>query len=141
LAAVLESAESDPSWDRALDARQVELAREADCVIGSRLALWMLPEASLKVYLRAGIEARSRRIWMREGGELEKVLAETQARDVRDRRRYKETYGIDTEDLSPAHLVIDTERWAAESIASIIICAFEKIGSGLLSNPGPGDRS
>ncbi len=124
LESVLQAAETDPSWDRALDARQVELAREADCVIGSRLALWMLPEARLKVYLKAGLETRSRRIQAREGGSLEKVEADTQSRDLRDRKRYRDIYGIDTDDLSSADLVIDTELWSADDIASIIVGAF-----------------
>jgi CMP/dCMP kinase len=124
LAEVLEAAEGDPSWDRLLDARQVELAEEADCVVGSRLAIWMIPRAALRVYLKAGLEARISRIHAREGGRREDVARFTAMRDEKDRGRYKETYGIDIDDLSLAHLVIDTERWEARQIAQIIVEAY-----------------
>lgn len=124
LSEILALAENDPTWDKRLDARQVELAHEQDCVIGSRLAMWLLPEADLRVYLKASPETRVMRIHAREGGDREEIARFTAMRDVRDHRRYMETYGIDTDDLSSAHLVIDTERWDAGQIASIISEAF-----------------
>lgn len=121
---ILALAEEDASWDRLVDARQVELARQQDCVIGSRLALWLLPDADLKVYLKASPEARVDRIHAREGGDKTQIARFTSERDIRDHRRYLETYGIDTDDVSAAHLVIDTERWDARQIARIIADAF-----------------
>ena len=44
-------ADADGSWDLYLDKRQVELAEDGDCVLGSRLAVWMLKNADLKVFL------------------------------------------------------------------------------------------
>ena len=102
----------------------MELARQQDCVIGSRLALWLLPDAALKVYLKASPEARVARIHAREGGDKSQIARFTSERDIRDHRRYLETYGIDTDDVSAAHLVIDTERWDARQIARIIADAF-----------------
>lgn len=125
LAEILEAAEGDPSWDKLLDARQVELANEEDCIVGSRLAIWMLPKADLRVYLKAGFEARVARIQAREGGNRENVARFTEMRDEKDRSRYLETYGIDMDDLSLAHLVIDTELWDARQIAEIIVGAYK----------------
>jgi len=124
LAEILALAEEDSSWDRLLDSRQVELAQKQDCVIGSRLAMWLLPNASLRVYLKASPNVRVDRIHAREGGSRDEIAAFTAQRDIRDHRRYKETYGIDTDDVSGANLVIDTERWNAEQIARIIADAF-----------------
>ncbi len=124
LAEILALAEEDSSWDRLLDSRQVELAQKQDCVIGSRLAMWLLPNASLRVYLKASPDVRVDRIHAREGGSRDEIAVFTAQRDIRDHRRYKETYGIDTDDVSSANLVIDTERWDAEQIARIIADAF-----------------
>ena len=44
---VRRQAEEDSSLDVYLDKRQVELAREGDCVLGSRLAVWLLDDADL----------------------------------------------------------------------------------------------
>ncbi|MDR2483441.1 MAG: cytidylate kinase family protein, partial [Treponema sp.] len=93
---VLAAAAKDDFWDREVDRRQVALAREdGGCVLGSRLAIWMLQEAGLKVYLRASPLTRARRILNREGGDLEAVAAFTAERDRQDRERYLRIYGID----------------------------------------------
>ena len=53
LAEVIEAAKTDDSYDKYVDKHQVELALAEPCVLGSRLAIWMLKEADLKVYLLA----------------------------------------------------------------------------------------
>lgn len=126
--AIVERAKTDFSYDRIVDSRQVELAREMPCVIGSRLAIWMLEEADLKVYLSASLDTRSRRIQKREGGKLEDVRRFTEMRDAEDSRRYMELYGIDNTDLSAADLVIDTENCNPEKIAGTILEALLKKG-------------
>jgi Cytidylate kinase len=124
LAEILSLAKEDPSWDRVLDSRQVELAHREDCVIGSRLAMWLLGDADLRVYLRASQGVRVDRIFFPGGGRQKGDCRFTAARDKDDQRRYREIYGIDTEDLSCAHLVIDTELWDAPSTAALIVQAF-----------------
>jgi len=125
---VLELAAKDDSWDREVDSRQVKLARESGgCVIGSRLAIWMLEEADLKVYLRAKPETRAARIVKREGGNLEEIATFTAERDSRDNRRYIRTYNIDNNKYEFANLIIDTDNISPEKIANLIIEAAEKI--------------
>ena len=114
-------AETDPSWDRYLDARQVELAMEGDSILGSRLAIWILKEADLKVYLTASPRERARRIQQREGGDLQAVLEKTMERDRRDRNRYLRLYNIDNDDPSAADLVIDTEGKTPDEITDLIV--------------------
>ncbi|MDR2923169.1 MAG: cytidylate kinase family protein [Treponema sp.] len=125
---VLKLAAEDDSWDREVDSRQVKLARESGgCVMGSRLAIWMLEEADLKVYLRAKPETRARRIVKREGGNLKDIATFTAERDSRDNRRYIRTYNIDNCKYEFADLVIDTDKISPDEIAGIIIKAAEKI--------------
>ena len=121
---LLKRAEKDLEYDRKLDEHQAMLARQGNTVIGSRLAIWMVPEADLKVYLRASHEVRVRWIHAREGGDLASIERFTRERDARDRSRYFTLYNIDIDDLSCAHLVIDTERWSAAQIAQIIVEAY-----------------
>ncbi len=125
---VLELAAKDDSWDREVDIRQVQLARESGgCVIGSRLAIWMLEEADLKVYLRAKPETRAARIVKREGGKLEDVAAFTAERDKRDNQRYIRIYNIDNYKYDFANLIIDTDQITPDEIADKVIEAAEKI--------------
>ncbi len=116
-------AENDYEIDRELDRRQVEMAMAVpDCVLGSRLAIWMLEKADLKVYLTATAEARAKRIQKREGGSLEDRYNETVRRDSNDSARYKEIYGIDNNHAeSVADIIIETDDRTPEEIASIII--------------------
>jgi cytidylate kinase len=124
---VLALAARDDSWDREVDSRQVALARESEgCVLGSRLAIWMLEEADLKVYLKARPETRAKRIVKREGGSLEAVAAFTAERDRQDHERYLRIYKIDNDNYDFADLIIDTDDLASSQIASLIMEELEK---------------
>jgi len=120
---LLEMASADTSYDRLLDERQVAMAHEEDCVMGSRLAIWLVRDAQLRIYLHASAEVRSERIRKREGGVASEVLAFTRRRDERDRERYLSLYGIDNDRYDFADLVINTERMTPERIVDIIVAA------------------
>lgn len=121
-------AEDDYDIDRELDRRQVEMAMEQkDCILASRLAIWMLKEADLKVYLTATAETRAKRIYTREGGSLEERYKETVRRDENDTNRYKTIYGIDNSKPEEcADLIIATDDKTPDEIVSLIIQEVEK---------------
>lgn len=120
LAQVIENAKLDDSYDIFVDEHQVELAKKESCVLGSRLAIWMLEEADLKVYLYASDETRAERILNREGGDLQKIKDFTAMRDSEDTKRYKRIYQIDNNDYSFADLIIDTSKYNPEQIVELI---------------------
>ena len=125
---VLALAAKDDFWDREVDRNQVQLAREGGgCVLGSRLAIWMLEEADLKVYLTADADIRAARIVKREGGSLEAVAEFTAERDAQDHSRYVRIYNIDNNYYEFADLIIDTNNLEPDEIAQLIINAAEKI--------------
>jgi cytidylate kinase len=114
-------AELDPEFDLTIDKMQVALAGEGRCVLGSRLAIWLLRGSALTVYLEAGLEARATRISRREGIPLDESLAETAARDRRDHDRYLRLYGYDVDAYDFANLVVDAEALDQESVADLIV--------------------
>jgi len=119
---VLERAAKDDWWDREVDNRQVAMAKKAGgCVLGSRLAIWLLEEADLRVYLKAKPETRAKRIVKREGGSLAEVTAFTIERDKQDKERYLRIYNIDNDDYSFADLIVETDNMTIEEISSSII--------------------
>jgi cytidylate kinase len=128
LAQVIESAKTSDWWDEEVDRRQVELALKQSCVLASRLAIWMLKEADFKVYLLACDDERARRIFKREGGDLEKIKTFTKMRDGEDSRRYKKLYDIDNTDYTFADYVIDTANYEPEQIVDLILGELEKQG-------------
>lgn len=128
-----EEAEHDSKWDRHLDHEQVRRAREAgDAVLGSRLAIWKLTDADLKVYLDAPPEVRAERIQRRhvetnvKPTSYDAVLTQTLERDQRDHDRYLRLYGIDNDDYEFADLIIDAEALDADQIADLIVAATRK---------------
>jgi cytidylate kinase len=127
-AEALRLAAIDDSWDREIDRRQVQLARESNgCVLSSRLAIWMLEDADLKVFLTASAGTRAARIVKREGGDFETVAAFTDQRDGQDHSRYTSLYNIDNDNYQFADMIIDTENLDPQAIAQLIIDAAEKI--------------
>ena len=118
---VIEAAKNDDSYDKYVDKHQVELALEESCVLGSRLAIWMLKEADLKVYLFADADVRAQRVFNREGGDLQQIKDFTAMRDREDTGRYKAFYGIDNNDYQFCDLIIDTSKYNPEEIVNIIM--------------------
>ena len=114
-------AQKDPQYDLKLDEMQVRMASEGNCVLGSRLAIWLLEDADLKVYLDAPLEVRAERIAKREGKPYRDTLKETMERDRRDRERYIKLYSIDIDDFAFADLVINTEEGDQVFVAERII--------------------
>jgi cytidylate kinase len=118
---ICEKAEIDPQYDLTIDRRQVELAKEGGCVLGSRLAIWLLRDTAFTVYLAASPETRSARIARREGTDLPTALEKTKARDKRDHDRYLRLYRYDTDVHDFADLVVDTEAMEQEAVAERIV--------------------
>ncbi len=122
-------AETDPQYDLALDLLQVKMAAEGGCVLGSRLAIWLLKETAFTVYLFASAETRAGRIAKREGLSPEKAFTITAERDKRDRERYLRLYGYDVDAYGFAALVVETDNLDAESVAERIIAKVGKSSS------------
>ena len=127
LTEVLGLAAEDDSWDREVDTRQAEMAREkGGCVLGSRLAIWMLPEADLKVFLTASPDTRAKRIQGREGDSLSDIAAFTASRDRQDHERYLRIYNVDNDDYAFADIVIDTDTVSPAEITEMIIAKIKQ---------------
>ena len=128
LAQVIEAAKNDDSYDKYVDKHQVELAMKESCVLGSRLAIWMLKDADLKVYLFASDETRANRVFNREGGDIEQIKSFTAMRDSEDTKRYKEFYNIDNNNYDFVDLFIDVNTKTPEEIVQDILDKLEEKG-------------
>ena len=121
-------AQKDDSYDIFLDEKQKQLATKGNCIVASRLAIWLIGDADLKVFLTAPAEVRAGRIHKREGGSFEDVFQKTMTRDKKDTERFKRIYNIDNNNYSHADIIIDTIFYPAEKVADIIV---EKVKSML----------
>lgn len=123
--------EEDPSVDKLIDERQREIVLTNTHIIAEgRLSGWMIPEADLKIWLKASLECRVRRILDRDKySDFDSALKATEEREACEALRYQQYYNIDITSLIPYHLVLDTEMWTVEQLGSIISSAISSIGS------------
>lgn len=121
-------AESDPSIDIEIDKRQSEIANSSDgLILEGRLAGHMA-ENALKVWIKAPMEVRVRRIVEREGSSFDVRMEETMEREASEALRYKEIHSIDINDLSIYDIVIDSSRWDQFAIKAILMHAIDAFG-------------
>jgi cytidylate kinase len=113
-------AEENHEFDRELDKRQKLLAKKAEnAVIDGRLS-GLIMDADLKVWLKAPLEVRAKRVCEREDKDYEEGLEDVRNRGDSELKRYKEIYEIDLRDLKPYDIVINTELFNAEEVTSIV---------------------
>lgn len=130
-------AREDPAFDRMIDERQKEIAMEHDnIIIEGRLSAWFVPEADLRVWLFAPMGTRVRRIFARDSPEdMETAAKVTKDREKCESDRYKSFYGIDINDLSPYHLVLNSEYWSVDELGSVVVNALEMVQNRSCANP------
>jgi cytidylate kinase len=122
-------ASEDSSIDRLIDERQKEIAAERnDIIIEGRLSGWFIGDAELKIWLTASLECRIRRILARDVIEnLDIAKKTTRQREECEAERYRTYYDIDIGDLSPYHMVLNSERWGVEELGAIVDTAIRMI--------------
>jgi cytidylate kinase len=122
-------ASEDSSIDRLIDERQKEIAAERnDIIVEGRLSGWFIGDAELKIWLTASLECRIRRILARDVIEnLDIAKKTTRQREECEAERYRTYYDIDIGDLSPYHMVLNSERWGVEELGAIVDTAIRMI--------------
>lgn len=120
-------AESDPSIDRMIDSRILEIAKaNPDIILESRLSAYMCARNGIpafKVYLDASPEVRMSRIGVREGETLEEACAKTLDRQRSEAKRYKMYYDIDIDDRSVYDLIVNTDELDPDQVVEEILKA------------------
>lgn len=132
-------AESDPSFDEALDNYNKEIGTKENIVLDSRLGFHFIPN-SFRVFLELVPEVAASRILAdaasnpnrhretRVGFDtVEGIVASTNERLESERKRYKDLYGITNHtDHSNFDLVIDTATMPLEGVAEKIATAYNE---------------
>jgi len=118
-------AEKDKSIDEKLDAEILRLARKSgDVLVEGRLAGHILhgnKVPAFKVFITAPAHIRAKRIAKRESSKWEREMEKLSSRELSEKRRYRDFYGIDVEDMSIYDLVIDSADITAEEAARAVI--------------------
>lgn len=122
--------EEDPSVDKQLDERIVQIARtNENIILEGRLTAFMLQKNGIpafKVLMDADLDTRAERIKEREGGSIEDIRRSILERESCEKKRYLAYYGINILDHTIYDLIIDTTDLTPLEVA-------EKIEAGARS--------
>ena len=117
-------AESDPSVDRMIDARQKEIGEGSDnIIVEGRLSGRMIENADLRIWLTASLACRAKRIAGRDGMDEAGARAYTENRQRSEATRYLTYYDIDISDLSSYDLVLSSETFGVDALGAIVDAA------------------
>lgn len=125
----------DFSIDKELDRRLIKFAEEhPSCLIATDLACWLdQPRVyktlgfeqgiiyDYKIWLKAPLEVRAKRLHEREGGDAELVKINESQRDHDNRERYLRLYGVDIFDQSGVDWVLNTTHHNLEQVVEMIV--------------------
>ena len=116
----LEKRGKDPKFDKAVDKKLLELAKQGNVVLDSWTMPWLLKKG-FKVWLEASPQKRAERIAIRDGISIEEAFNALRNKEEQTKAIYKKLYGFRLgEDFSPFHLILDTECLEAEEVLQVL---------------------
>ncbi|MDG6222052.1 MAG: cytidylate kinase family protein [Candidatus Bathyarchaeota archaeon] len=108
--AFLQKRKEDPSFDKKIDEKLLELAEEGNVVLDSWTVPWLLKGKGFKIWLEASPQVRATRVLKRDGMTAEEALNALTEKDEETRQIYKKLYGFELgHDLTPFNLVLSTD--------------------------------
>ncbi len=112
-------AEEHVEVDKKIEEEQLKLIKKGNCVVDSRLGghlAWKENVPSIKIYLKASLDVRAKRVAKRESIEMERAKLLVEERERSEKKRYREFYSIDIDDLSLYDLIINSELLTEEGL-------------------------
>ena len=112
---------SDPSFDKKVDKKLVEIVRKGGTVITSYTLPWLVKEDSVvKLWLRGSSDNRAKRMANRDGIGFAKAKKIIMLRDEENKKIYRKLYGfLFGDDLTVFDYVLNTDRLPLDSLVEI----------------------
>lgn len=120
----------DSKFDKKVDEKLMELAKQGNVVLDSWTMPWLLKEG-FKVWLDASVNVRAKRVAERDSIDFEKALDILKKKDERTKIIYKSLYGFDLGiDFSPFDLIIDTDVLDADEVFNAVCLVVDRLVFG-----------
>jgi len=111
---------NDPKFDKEVDAKLLEYAKQGNVLLDSWTMPWLLKEG-FKIWLMASIEKRAARVADRDKITFDEAFKVLEEKEARTKEIYKKLYGfILGEDFAPFDLVLDTDNLTADEVFEVI---------------------
>jgi cytidylate kinase len=119
----MEERKSDPSFDKKVDDKLIQIVKKGGAVITSYTLPWLVVDESIiiiKLWLRGSQENRAKRMANRDGISFAEAERITKLRDEENKRIYYRLYGFRFgEDLTVFDYVLNTDRLSLDSLVEI----------------------
>jgi cytidylate kinase len=119
----MEERKSDPSFDKKVDKKLIQIVKKGGTVITSYTLPWLVVDESviiIKFWLRGSPENRAKRMANRDGIRFAEAKRITKLRDEENKRIYYRLYGFRFgEDLTVFDYVLNTDRLSLDSLVEI----------------------
>jgi CMP/dCMP kinase len=119
----MEERKSDPSFDKKVDKKLIQIVKKGGTVITSYTLPWLVVDESviiIKFWLRGSLENRAKRMANRDGIRFAEAKRITKLRDEENKRIYYRLYGFRFgEDLTVFDYVLNTDRLSLDSLVEI----------------------
>ena len=119
----MEERKSDPSFDKKVDDKLIQIVKKGGAVITSYTLPWLVVDESviiIKFWLRGSPENRAKRMANRDGISFAEAKRITKLRDEENKRIYYRLYGFRFgEDLTVFDYVLNTDRLSLDALVEI----------------------
>ncbi len=110
----------DPKFDKIVDAKLLEYAKEGNVLLDSWTMPWLLKDG-FKIWLLASIEKRAQRVAKRDGISVQEAFRVLEEKESKTKTIYKKLYGFNLgEDFEPFDLVLDTDNLSADEVFEVL---------------------
>ncbi|MCL5877464.1 MAG: cytidylate kinase family protein [Candidatus Bathyarchaeota archaeon] len=127
----LEERVNDPKFDKAVDDKLLEYAKQGNVLLDSWTMPWLL-KGGFKIWLEASFEKRATRVAQRDKMTETEAIQVLREKEDRTKAIYKTLYGFTLgEDLTPFDFVLDTDNLNASEVFEVLCRVLENV---VLSN-------
>jgi cytidylate kinase len=117
----------DSKFDKRVDEKLMELAKQGNVVLDSWTMPWLLKDG-FKVWLEASSAVRARRVAERDGISLREASKVLKEKDEGTRVIYKRLYGFDLgSDFSPFDLILDTDNLGVDEVFDAVCLVVDRL--------------
>lgn len=123
----LKRREKNLEFDKAVDQKLLETAKQGNVVLDSWTMPWLL-ETGFKIWLEALPRKRAERVAKRNHVTVKEALKALKEKEEKTKAIYRKLYGFKLgEDFTPFHLILDTDNLSAEEVFRVLSMVVDKL--------------
>jgi cytidylate kinase len=123
----LEKRVKDPQFDKAVDDKLLEHAKEGNVVLDSWTMPWLLKDC-FKIWLMASLDKRAARVAERDKMTVEEAHAVLKEKEAQTKAIYKKLYGFNLdEDYTPFDFILDTDNLTADQVYEVLCKVMDNV--------------